>query len=160
MDVWALGVTTYMLLSGRPPFRFTGCALLPLYRNILSGEYTEIDEVSNACQNVISRMLEPSAGQRPSVGDLLHDKWFEGRCSAEECARWFESFESLGIKEVRTELEKYGGIFPALADHGTASDLPQSGVVGQLRGRRRYLLPFKFLGRFVRSVFRILFFRF
>ena len=91
------------------------------------------------------------------MGDLVHGKWFEGRCSAEECARWFESFESLEMKEVRTELEKHGGIMSTLADHGTASELPQSGVLGQPRGRRRYLIPFTCLGRFVRSVFTIFF---
>lgn len=76
VDVWALGITIYMLLSGDVPFK--GDMLMMLFENIKTGKYKMVNDVSEDCQDVISQMLTMSWEDRPAVDKLLRHPWVEG----------------------------------------------------------------------------------
>lgn len=73
VDVWALGVTVYFLLTGAIPFEADN--LLVLFELIGKGEYKEPEGVSESCIDCISRMLTVDWGERASVSDLLKHPW-------------------------------------------------------------------------------------
>lgn len=73
VDVWALGVTMYLLLSGKIPFEAEN--LLSLFELIGEGRYEEPEDMNLVCRDVISRMLRVNWKERESVDDLLKHPW-------------------------------------------------------------------------------------
>lgn len=73
VDVWALGVTIYLLLTGKIPFHSE--TLLGLFDVIKQGEYDEPDILSMESKTCIRRMLTLDWHQRASVAELLRDPW-------------------------------------------------------------------------------------
>eukprot|EP00568_Trieres_chinensis_P018934 CAMPEP_0183320092 /NCGR_PEP_ID=MMETSP0160_2-20130417/65354_1 /TAXON_ID=2839 ORGANISM="Odontella Sinensis, Strain Grunow 1884" /NCGR_SAMPLE_ID=MMETSP0160_2 /ASSEMBLY_ACC=CAM_ASM_000250 /LENGTH=1192 /DNA_ID=CAMNT_0025486709 /DNA_START=164 /DNA_END=3742 /DNA_ORIENTATION=+ len=83
-DVWAIGVITFLLLSGDPPFG--GCGgpepLMQVRENILRGffefEPPEIwDNVSDTAKNFIQRMLVTDPNRRPTAREAQKAKWLK-----------------------------------------------------------------------------------
>lgn len=59
VDIWALGVTAYSLLSGgRMPFN--GDHILHLYKQIRKGDYEPLVGVSAECHDLVNKMLTTS----------------------------------------------------------------------------------------------------
>ncbi|KAF4525046.1 hypothetical protein B566_EDAN001960 [Ephemera danica] len=74
-DIWAVGVITYLLLTGASPF--LGEDKQATFCNIVAGEYdTErLVKASSRAPALISRILVHSPRKRPSAGECLADAW-------------------------------------------------------------------------------------
>lgn len=83
-DVWAVGVITFLLLSGDPPFG--GCGddvpLHQLRKNIIMGDYS-FDEnsiwqfVSNEAKHFIKAILVTDPRMRPNIQELYELPWLK-----------------------------------------------------------------------------------
>ena len=79
VDIWALGVLTYMLLSGAPPF--FGSANGEIVQKILRCRYifhkNYFRDISSSAKDFIRLCLQVAPAKRPSADALLKHKWFE-----------------------------------------------------------------------------------
>ncbi|XP_027625351.1 inactive serine/threonine-protein kinase PLK5 [Tupaia chinensis] len=73
-DVWALGCTMYLALTGTPPF--PAGPLSETYRNIRAGCYPEPAHLSASARSLIARLLAPDPVERPGLDRLLQDDFF------------------------------------------------------------------------------------
>ncbi|PXF43722.1 Serine/threonine-protein kinase STK11 [Gracilariopsis chorda] len=73
VDVWALGISIFLLITGRIPFQ--GDNLVQLFENIGRGTFEMPPELPHDIQHVLSQMLTVDWRQRASVGQLLRHPW-------------------------------------------------------------------------------------
>uniref|UniRef100_F7BGM9 Protein serine kinase H2 n=1 Tax=Ornithorhynchus anatinus TaxID=9258 RepID=F7BGM9_ORNAN len=77
VDMWALGVITYILLSGMLPFEDENQSRL--YRKILKGKYSYTGDpwpnVSNLAKDFIDQLLNVDSTFRMSAGQALNHPW-------------------------------------------------------------------------------------
>ncbi|XP_078541726.1 serine/threonine-protein kinase H2 [Lissotriton helveticus] len=79
VDMWALGVITYILLSGSMPFEDE--SRTRLYRMILKGKYSYVGDpwpsVSNLAKDFIDRLLNVDFNDRLSASEALQHPWIK-----------------------------------------------------------------------------------
>ncbi|XP_069477400.1 serine/threonine-protein kinase H2 [Ambystoma mexicanum] len=79
VDMWALGVIAYILLSGSMPFEDENRTRL--YRLILKGKYSYNGDpwpsVSNLAKDFIDRLLTVDSGDRLSASEALQHPWIK-----------------------------------------------------------------------------------
>jgi len=83
-DLWAIGVITYILMTGRPPFN--GYSNSEIFRNITKQrlEFPRDGKLPQSFINFCVEMLRKSPKRRMKVGDALKDPWVQGEESANE----------------------------------------------------------------------------
>lgn len=72
VDIWALGVLTYELLTGYAPFGVDG---INTVNNIIQLNYHIPRYVSTDARMFIRSLLQLSPIMRPSIDDILNNKW-------------------------------------------------------------------------------------
>ncbi|TYZ69478.1 hypothetical protein PybrP1_007367 [[Pythium] brassicae (nom. inval.)] len=80
VDIWSIGVITYILLCGYPPFHDDNHNAL--FKKIKRGKFQfdspYWDHVSDDAKDLISKMLVVNPAERATVGQLLEHKWVTG----------------------------------------------------------------------------------
>lgn len=87
VDIWALGVLLYVMLTGTFPFR--GVSEQDLYQRIQRGQYRLHDALNNGAEKVIKGMLEIDPRRRLQAHNLLREPYImcdEVRMTAFELA--------------------------------------------------------------------------
>jgi polo-like kinase 1 len=76
VDVWSIGCIMFTLLVGKPPFETT--SLKETYRRIRRCDYHIPMTMNKHAANMIRRIFVKEPNKRPTVNDLIQDKFFTG----------------------------------------------------------------------------------
>ncbi|XP_076437219.1 serine/threonine-protein kinase DCLK3-like [Babylonia areolata] len=108
VDMWAVGVITYILLCGFPPFRSPDRNQTELFEFIKAGEYEFLspywDNVSDSAKDLIRRLLVVKKSKRYTAVDVLSHPWVV--CGG-DTSRPLPGIASLSsyCKEIRHDLQ-------------------------------------------------------
>lgn len=124
VDVWALGVLLYFMVTATMPFRAQ--TVSSLKQLILNGEYLMPDFVSGECSRVIRGLLQHQPSRRLAIRDMRNCLWLQGQrfgsslpkyelvdVSCQEIDESKRSAKSVSLlsdeeKEVRRQLQHLG----------------------------------------------------
>ena len=76
VDIWAMGVLLYFMLSGNMPFR--GDTVPKLKEKILEGQYHMPNNLTPACKDLISGLLTRDVSERYTMDDICNSVWIRG----------------------------------------------------------------------------------
>ena len=86
VDIWSLGVLTYIMLSGKPPFN--GKTKEEIFLQLLSQTIQYSDPIwsklSNQAVNFVKSCLTRDQRFRPSADELLNHEWIQSNLTNED----------------------------------------------------------------------------
>lgn len=81
IDIWAIGVISYIVLSGRPPFGNAAGQQKSVFEKIKNADFdfkgSEWDSVSDGAKDFIKHLLVVNAALRPSATQALSHAWLK-----------------------------------------------------------------------------------
>ncbi len=77
VDIWAMGIMLYFMVTGVMPFRADTVAKLK--KCILDGNFTVPSYVSSNCSTLIRNILKASASERYNVDQIRGCQWLKGQ---------------------------------------------------------------------------------
>ena len=75
VDIWALGVLLFEMLTGRTPFNFTGDRI-QLYNNIKSLRIVWTDDFPQLAKDLVGRILKLNPKDRITLDQMINHQWF------------------------------------------------------------------------------------
>lgn len=128
LDMWAMGVVLFVMLTGVYPFSSLSPSILR--EKILAARFVFPTWVTPAARRLISRMLSQDPSLRPSAAEVLADPWLLGDGVRVATKRASDA----SAEELREALHADDQVVPVPGcSAGAASALPAS-----MRSRRRY----------------------
>lgn len=98
-DCWSVGIITYLLLAGYPPFN--GATNNEIYRSVLRGQYffhiEDWKDISLEGMDFVHRLLDTDPRRRMTAEQALKHPWITKHVSTEEMME--EEKEYLGTDE-------------------------------------------------------------
>jgi len=103
-DMWTIGVITYVLLTGRPPFY--GRDNKEILKKILRGKvnFPKSTKLSSSARDFIKRLIRKSPEARMSAKQALEHRWLRGQAGTEDLGR--DLVESLSNYSSVSKLKK------------------------------------------------------
>ncbi|KAI9363048.1 calcium/calmodulin-dependent protein kinase I [Zopfochytrium polystomum] len=96
VDMWALGVITFVLLCGYTPF--WGETQAEMFDVIMAGQYEYEEEywsaISDSAKNFIDCLLNVDPHKRPSAADMLKHPWLETQSTTDVLSSFKKNFNA------------------------------------------------------------------
>ena len=133
VDIWALGILLYFMVTGVMPFRAETVGKLK--KCILDGMYFMPDFLTDSCKYLIRRILQLIPQDRLTIEQIKNCKWLQGEKFPLEDDVYNKHPPAVHLcnkeeKEARCSLEELG--VPFVDDTGTSMDV-RSNVTGTYR---------------------------
>ena len=85
-DIWSIGVITFIILSGIPPFN--GASDQEIMKKVKLGKFNFNDPawkgISDNCKDFITKLLTLDQNKRPSADEALKHPWLESATLAQK----------------------------------------------------------------------------
>jgi len=106
VDIWSIGVITYILLCGFPPFY--GNTDQQIFEKILKAEYDfpspDWDSISNEAKDFIRKILIHDPSKRPTAAEAMDSEWIKNKSPSKPLERL--EFLKAGISKYNMQYQE------------------------------------------------------